>query len=1562
MAEIRSKYLLKKPLTAIYKTGLKKVEKNNHNNLPQANIYCTLAPPNFLINISIIIYHSFIINLKDSIIMKKLLLFLVSLVFIGSSFGQFKSQATTGVVGSEASAVYAHKATTLNQVTPYIMPKSSPILSAPSVANGYSSSGRAPGNTYKYQRSIYLLTPAEMAASGLPNSSVINSIGWSIMQAGTGALTGTLKIYLLNTTNTTFLLSTTWATAISGFTLACNNTSWTTPLVVGTYDVPFTGGSSFTYTGSGLYIAWEFSSTGTAGTVATYYDTNTDLTNGIASARSTSSLPATLTAALHRPITRIGTSSYEDVISVTNIYTTEKVPTVYGVPCTVGVRVNNLTSAAKTFDLTITVKDQATSTTRYTATQNVTALAANSSSVVNFTAWSPTLQENVNITATTSTIAGETWPSNNTLTIPVNVNSNLFGYSYSLANSGGYGFTYPNAGIFASKFTMHGLGYVNGANLVISSDAATTGNTIYAVVMNSSGSIVATSGSYVVQAGDLGTTKYFSFPVPPSFTNADFYIGFAQTAGTAQYYPVGVYSETPQRDNTFYYVMSLSGGTLTALPTGSDLKYGIEAQVGPPPACLAPSALNATSITTNSANLTWTPNGTATAWEYVYGVAPLAQPTGSGTSTGSSTNNPISGLSSGTVYQYYVRSNCAGSINSVWSGPYTFSTVCAISNTPFSESFEGGVFPPACWSKSSPDGGTGWASITSGTTPLPGFTGGTMTVPTGGGSKAAYCTWTTGGASSNDQWLISPQIAVPANAQLSFYMYLFSAYADYVDIKISTTTNAVASFTTTLLAINNSQLIQGDWKQFTIPLTGYAGQNVYIAFNEHVADNQTDGAFIGLDLVSITEGVICPAPTLLTVSNLTQTGAVLGWTDPTGTLWNIDWGLQGFNHTGGNPVNGLTSNSYTIPVGTLTASTSYDFYVQSNCGATGLSAWAGPFTFMTPCNAYSLPFTENFEPTSPSLGCWTVQDIDGGGEYWTLYTDNHTPGGAQGIGHLYGASGYAESGAVFSPELILPAATIVELSFWSYNLDASYYGQNSVLVSTNGWQTYDVVWAPTTVAEATWEQAVVSLSAYAGNTIQLAFLYEGTYAHAWLIDDILVNESPSCPAPTSLTITNLTQTGADLGWTDPTGTLWNIDWGLEGFNHVGGNAVNGLTANSYSIPIGTLTASTSYDFYVQSNCGSNGTSVWAGPFTFTTPCNAYSLPFTEDFEPTSPSLGCWTVQDIDGGGENWTLYTDNHTPGGTQSIGHLYGASGYAESGAVFSPELVLPAATNVELSFWSYNVYPADYGQNSVLVSSDGWQTYDVVWSPTTVLEPWEQAVVSLSAYAGNTIQLAFLYEGTYAHAWLIDDIEVYVPAPTTKTLNVKLFLEGLYNTSTGTMNQAQDVAGPKFTAPVVDTVRVELYQSVTPFTLAYTYIGVELNADGTLTIPTLPGTITGTYYIVIKHRNSIETWSGDWVDFSGAGPFNWDFTTAQNMGYGSNLKSMGTIWAIWAGDIAVSGLQDGIVDGTDMLLIDNASKPPALLGYFPEDVNGDGIVDGSDMTIIDNNSKPPAVQVIRP
>src|SRR5262249_53570043 len=122
--------------------------------------------------------------------------------------------------------------------------------------NSTSGNSRCPILRQRFERSVYLITAAELAANGLQSGSSVLGIGWN-MQAGNG-LSGSapLIIYLQNTSDATNLKSTTWATAITGMTVV-HNASTTLPSPAGTFDIPFSGGSPFTYTGGGLYVAFD---------------------------------------------------------------------------------------------------------------------------------------------------------------------------------------------------------------------------------------------------------------------------------------------------------------------------------------------------------------------------------------------------------------------------------------------------------------------------------------------------------------------------------------------------------------------------------------------------------------------------------------------------------------------------------------------------------------------------------------------------------------------------------------------------------------------------------------------------------------------------------------------------------------------------------------------------------------------------------------------------------------------------------------------------------------------------------------------------------------------------------------------------------------------------------------------------------------------------------------------------------------------------------------------------------------------------------------------------------
>jgi len=146
-------------------------------------------------------------------------------------------------------------------------------------------------------------------------------------------------------------------------------------------------------------------------------------------------------------------------------------------------------------------------------------------------------------------------------------------------------------------------------------------------------------------------------------------------------------------------------------------------------------------------------------------------------------------------------------------------------------------------------------------------------------------------------------------------------------------------------------------------------------------------------------------------------------------------------------------------------------------------------------------------------------------------------------------------------------------------------------------------------------------------------------------------------------------------------------------------------------------------------------------------------------------------------------------------------------------------------------------------------------------------------------------------------------------------------------------------------DTISAELHSSTSPYGLVDSHTG--LGGQSIARTFSFSNAVDATpYYIVVRHRNSIETWSKVAQSFTG-GALTYDFTTALTQAFGDNMVLVGAEASFYTGDVT----QDGIVDGGDLSLIDNDAFN-FVTGYVPTDLNCDDIVDGSDAAFADNNA----------
>lgn len=196
-----------------------------------------------------------------------------------------------------------------------------------------------------------------------------------------------------------------------------------------------------------------------------------------------------------------------------------------------------------------------------------------------------------------------------------------------------------------------------------------------------------------------------------------------------------------------------------------------------------------------------------------------------------------------------------------------------------------------------------------------------------------------------------------------------------------------------------------------------------------------------------------------------------------------------------------------------------------------------------PLTAQTL-FHEGFDDGMLPAG-WMVVDVDGDGYTWdaTFQYQENPSDAYMGDGMIASASYINEEGALFpdnwliSPAISIPGNAI--LTFWVKGQDASYFAENySVYIATSNtvaaFEQTSPVLTGTTIHG--WEQKVVDLGAYAGQTIYIAFRHHNSTDMYWLdLDEVEVYQESYAG------IIYVTSTGAGnhsgINWANATSSI-----------------------------------------------------------------------------------------------------------------------------------------------------------------------------------------------------------------------------------------------------------------------------------------------------------------------------------------------------------------------------------------------------------------------------------------
>jgi len=624
--------------------------------------------------------------------------------------------------------------------------------------------------------------------------------------------------------------------------------------------------------------------------------------------------------------------------------------------------------------------------------------------------------------------------------------------------------------------------------------------------------------------------------------------------------------------------------------------------------CLIPNNLSANSITQTSATLSWNNPANATDFDIEI-VEQTTAPTGVGIPISGSTYT-ISTLLPNTCYKYYVKAKCTATNNSNWAGPFNFCTVApgATCNAPL--------------------------TITS----LP-YTHTSNTSLYGNdysGSPGASCGTTNSYLSGDDvvYAYTAPQdqvITINLSDLTDTYTGMF-VYTSCADIGVNCYEGAYNGFSTDNLIIEQ------------MPVT--AGVTYYILISTWPSPNNV-GYTINIQVEN------CAKPTNLTATGATTSSIVLGWQEAgTATSWQYVMQPVG---TGVPAGSGITSGTTSVPIGSLPASTGYEVYVRSDCGDGTFSSWTGPVLFNTLCESLDLPFSEGFNTGSPTQFCWTVADSNGDGETWNMDHDFDAFEGNE-VAALYtdGFNGSVDDWLI-SPTINLTGNQRLKYHF---KVQSGFEPNNfEVLLSTSG------------IDAADFTQVLVPLASYENeNYVEVIVnLVDGTNTPisgpvniAWhvppggpdgwrlYIDNVIIEEIPSCPDPVNLAANNIDADSAVLTWTPGfVETAWDIVVQPQGAGAPTGAGVPVTGLPTFTA--GPLDPSTNYEYYVRANCAVDDQSNWVGPFAFMTTQIPADLDYTQNFEttPTGWSLvngteaNKWVIGTAVSNGGTHSLYVSN---------------------------------------------------------------------------------------------------------------------------------------------------------------------------------------------------------------------------------------------------------------------------------------------------------------------------------
>ena len=792
--------------------------------------------------------------------------------------------------------------------------------------------------------------------------------------------------------------------------------------------------------------------------------------------------------------------------------------------------------------------------------------------------------------------------------------------------------------------------------------------------------------------------------------------------------------------------------------------------------CKTPSNVTASGITTSEATISWHGDENASSYNIQYMLSSETDWDNAMTTTAYDTSVTLYSLQPSSTYKVRVQTDCSDNTQTVWSAASTFQTSCdliTITDLWF-EDFEGytgsGEQPFVCWA-----------------TP----------VTTPGGGPFVYCGYgpschsgvNSAELKGNTNMLVLPEFSNDLHTlRMTFWA---TNYGSGTSAVVGVITDISDTSTFEVLGDAGTPGPRGSENAGNGNLMGPFDFNNVEASTGRIAilfNGPGTSSGWNIDDITVTFIPACAEPTGLANVNVAATSADITWNEADGSTYDLVYWENGGTDTTIIYSASLTDNVYTLT--DLNPSSSYTWYVRTDCGDGTYALSYAQLTFSTPGLPVELPYERTFEEGEDNpVTEFTFQGT--GDNQWTVGTATFKPEDADdptaeghslyisndnGVTNNYNTSNSSFAYAILNVSFEESLEYHLSFDYKTMGEGSSYtiYDYLSVyLMDASAEVPTDAVPSGTALLSqkynvGDWTHADFVLENVTGTSKQIVFFWKNDYTSGTnppaAIDNISI-QGFSCAQPSNLTASNITSSSATLNWQENgSATAWNVY-----YRPVGGSEWSMETATEESLEITGLGNNTKYEFYITSDCSGEESNPSATA-EFRTLCGNDGisvLPFSEDFEgdPVDGYVVCWTRSSSDSTGQH-NVY---------QNVGEVW-AWGSKALDFGYTPGCYTQATLPMFDSSIPLNTLKVEFDARKtsangafligVMTDPEDDDTFEVI---DTILPAclgsysscgWEHFTIYFNNYLGNGQYIAFRADNCGNSGCLIDNLVIdYLP-----------------------------------------------------------------------------------------------------------------------------------------------------------------------------------------------------------